>query len=170
MRESTVATLTFRAALAQDAETVSAVISSAFGPETTPGWSEPALERFRLENTPDKLTECFAAASFQQVCEVDDTTIGYIYLSKPHLISLVAVHPKYQRKGVASALLDAAMERLDQNGSDVSVVEVSSTDYSSPFYLAKGFYPISPVLTFEGCRFTRMGFWRGLRKFSRPAG
>ena len=164
------ATLTFRAALAQDAETVSAVISSAFGPGTTPGWSEPALERFRLENTPGKLTECFAAAFFQQVCEVDGTAIAYVYLSKPHLISLVAVHPNYQRKGVASALLAAAMEHLDQNGSDVSVVEVSSTDYSAPFYLAKGFYPISPVLTFEGCRFTRMGFWRGLRKFSRPAG
>ena len=164
------ATLTFRAALAQDAATVSVVISSAFGPGTTPGWSEPALERFRLENTPDKLTECFATGFFQRVCEVDGTAIAYVYLSKPHLISLVAVHPNYQRKGVASALLAAAMEHLDQNGSDVSVVEVSSTDHSAPFYLAKGFYPISPVLTFEGSRFTRMAFWRGHRKFLRPAG
>jgi GNAT superfamily N-acetyltransferase len=149
---------------------VSAVISSAFGVETTPGWSEPALERFRLQNTPDKLKECFAAAFFQQICEVGGAAIGYVYLSKPHLISLVAVHPSYQRKGVASALLDAAKEHLDQSGSDVSVVEVSSTDYSAPFYLANGFYPISPVLTFEGSRFTRMGLWRGIRKFSRPAG
>jgi ribosomal protein S18 acetylase RimI-like enzyme len=138
--------------------------------ETTPGWNEPALKRFQLENSPEKLRECFTAAFYQQVCEVDGVTVGYVYLSKPHLIALVAVHPDYQRKGVASALLDAALEHLDQSRSDVSVVEVSSTDYSAPFYLAKGFYPISPVLTFEGCRFTRMGFWRRLRQFSRPAG
>jgi len=143
-----------------DAEVVAELVRITFLPATLPGWTATAVANLFEENTPEALSSRFTNTPFAHVCVCDGSVVGYINCKLPRLLSLLVVHPSFQRLGIGSQLLDCALEHISAAAPEVSVVEVNATEYSVPFYRGRAFYPISEYIEHEGCRFVRMGFWR----------
>jgi len=150
----------FRLAQESDAEAISALIHRALLPETLPGWMPVAVERLLGDNSAQSLREFLKRAAFSLVCVHADAIVGFITSKLPRLISLVAVDPAFQRAGVGSQLVERLLQHISMEAREVSVVEVSATEYSFPFYRRLGFYPLSEFIDYEGCRFARLGYWR----------
>lgn len=151
---------TFRAAEGPDAQQVSALVQQTFVAPTLPGWTAAAVEKLFAENSPEALRSRFETAAFAHVCVSDGLVVGHVNYKLPRLISLLVVHPSFQRLGVGSQLLEQALMQIAAAAPEISVVEISATEYSVPFYRRRAFYPISELIEFEGCRFVRMAFWR----------
>jgi ribosomal protein S18 acetylase RimI-like enzyme len=152
--------LAYRSAEAADAHAVSDLVRATFRPETLPGWTAKAVEKLFEENSAAAFDARLESRSFTHVCLSDGSVVGYIDCKLPRLLSLLVVHPSFQRLGIGSQLLDRALEHIASTAPDVSVVEVNATEYSVPFYRRRSFYPLSEFIEHGGCRFVRMGFWR----------
>jgi GNAT superfamily N-acetyltransferase len=151
---------TFRAAEGSDAQQVSALVQQAFLGSTLPGWAPAAVDNLLAQNSPEALRSQFETAAFAHVCVSDGRVVGHIHCKLPRLISLLVVHPSFQRLGVGSQLLERALLHIGKATPEISVVEASATEFSLPFYRRRAFYPISEFIDLEGCRFVRMAFWR----------
>ena len=152
--------LAFRSAEGSDAQGVAELVRLTFVPPTLPGWTAAAVEKLLAENSASALSAVFQTTAFVHVCLSDCLVVGYINCKLPRLLSLLIVHPSFQRLGIGSQLLERALEHIEKTAPEVSVVEVNATEYSFPFYRRRAFYPISEPIEYEGCRFIRMGFWR----------
>lgn len=152
--------VTFRVAERSDAKQVSDLVQRTFLPPTLPGWTAAAVEKLFGASSPEALVSRFESAAFAHVCVSDGLVVGHINCKLPRLISLLVVHPSFQRLGVGSQLLERALLHIENVTPEISVVEVNATEYSIPFYRRRAFYPISELIDFEGCRFVRMAFWR----------
>ena len=152
--------VTFRVAERSDAKQVSDLVQRTFLPPTLPGWTAAAVEKLFGASSPEAFVSRFESAAFAYVCVSDGLVVGHINCKLPRLISLLVVHPSFQRLGVGSQLLERALLHIENVTPEISVVEVNATEYSIPFYRRRAFYPISELIDFEGCRFVRMAFWR----------
>jgi GNAT superfamily N-acetyltransferase len=99
----------------------------------------------------NRVAKCDAAISL--VADMDNHIVGYIkavYDGSRALISLLSVHPDYQKKGVGSALLSAMENELKKRnapGTTVSVTEESVSHWEKKgfkrlpvFLMLKEFY------------------------------
>ena len=150
----------YRSARDSDAEQVSELLHRALLPNALPGWTLAAIEHLFVQNSPQALRERIREAAFAHVCLSSGGVAGFIISEKSRFLSLLAVDPSLQRRGIGSALVEYLLVHITKNVSDVSVVEVNASEYSLPFYCRRGFYPISKVIDYEGCRFVRLGYWR----------
>ncbi len=148
-----------RAANESDTLAVSPLIRSAFTPETVPGWATAAIQSVHESNNEAALATTFSNAALARVALVETHVAGYICFEKPHLLSIVAVDPRHQRRGIASALIEDAIAAIDQAHPELEVLQVSATELSQPLYAKHGFYPISPMLNVAERRFIRMAKW-----------
>ena len=86
------------------------------------------------------------------VAEAEGRPIGFIQYEPPDHIDMTYVHPDWQRKGVASALLSALEAEAKSRGEAVLNVEASIT--SKPFFAARGYEAILPqIVTARGVDF-----------------
>ena len=152
--------LAFRPAEENDSEAISDLVRRNICPETLPGWNAAAIEDLANNSTPQVVSLSLRNTAFANVCIVDDSIIGFINCESPRTISLLVVDPSVQRTGIGTRLLARALEHITITASDVSVVEVTATEYSMPFYRRHSFYPISEPIEFKGRRVIRMAFWR----------
>ena len=124
--------LAFRSAEGPDAQGVAELVQLTFLPPTLPGWTAAAVEKLFQENSPEALSGRFETAAFAHVCVCDGLVVGYIDSKLPRLLSLLVVHPSFQRHGIGSQLLERAFEHIQTAAPEVSVVEVNATEYSIP--------------------------------------
>ena len=83
------------------------------------------------------------------VAEEQQQLIGFIQYEPPDHIDMIYVHPEYQRRGVASALLAALEAEARRRGVALLTAEASIT--SRPFFEASGFEIITPqIVTARG--------------------
>jgi putative acetyltransferase len=83
------------------------------------------------------------------VAEDAGKSVGFLQYEPPDHIDMTYVHPEYQRKGVASALLAALEAEAERRGVTLLNVEASIT--SRPFFAARGFEVITPqIVTARG--------------------
>ena len=83
------------------------------------------------------------------VAESDGKPLGFIQLEPPDHIDLTYVHPEYQRRGIASALVAKVESVARANRVALLLVEASIT--SRPFFAACGFEIIAPqIVTARG--------------------
>jgi putative acetyltransferase len=83
------------------------------------------------------------------VAEDQGQSIGFIQYDPPDHIDMTYVHPEYQRRGVASALLAALEANAQRRGVTLLNVEASIT--SRPFFAARGYEVITPqIVTARG--------------------
>jgi len=71
------------------------------------------------------------------VAEIDDTIVGFSYLTKGYYLDGLFVHKDYQRKTIASKLLRIMESRVSVNGFDTIKSDVSITAldfFDSHFY------------------------------------
>ena len=83
------------------------------------------------------------------VAEHSQRPIGFIQYEPPDHIDMTYVHPEWQRRGVASALL-AALE-AEARRLDVPLLNVEASITSRPFFEAGGYEIITPqIVTARG--------------------
>jgi GNAT superfamily N-acetyltransferase len=150
----------YRPADVADSDSIAELVQATLLPHTLPGWTPAAIAHLFAENSPDTLREHFRQAAFTQVCSTKGAIVGFIHCKKSRLLGLLAVHPSVQRRGIGSQLLQCMLAHVADVAPEVSVVEVNATEHSLPFYLRRGFYPLSEFIEYEGCRFARLGYWR----------
>ena len=103
----------------------------AAAPGETPAWNERMQKRVVF------------------VAEHDRRPIGFIQYEPPDHIDMTYVHPGWQRRGVASALL-AALEDEARNR-NVPLLNVEASITSRPFFTARGYEVITPqIVTARG--------------------
>ena len=153
-------TQSYRPAELGDAQSLSALVQRALGPETLPGWSSDAVRALLSKSPAQALREKIAAASFAHVAIGDGAIVGFILCIQPRSLNLVVVDPAFQRMGIGTQLIERMLQHLASGASDLSIVEVNATEHSLPFYRRLGFYPLSEFIEFDGCRFMRLGYWR----------
>jgi ribosomal protein S18 acetylase RimI-like enzyme len=152
--------LTFRPAELRDTHAISSLARSNILPATLPGWTTAAVNRLFDDSSPQAIGAHLENAIFSHVCIADGFIAGYINCKSPRLINLLVVSPSVQRSGIGSSLLAQALKHIATTASDVTVVEVTATEYSLPFYRRHSFYPISELIELDGRRLIRMAFWR----------
>jgi ribosomal protein S18 acetylase RimI-like enzyme len=85
-----------------------------------------------------RVSQCQAAVFL--VAEENGKPIGFIravYDGSRAMIHLLSVHPQFQRMGVGSRLLDAAISELEERGAPT--VSVTVTEDSAGFWEKKAF-------------------------------
>ena len=103
----------------------------AAAPGDTPAWNERMQKRVVF------------------VAEHDRRPIGFIQYEPPDHIDMTYVHPGWQRRGVASALL-AALE-TEARERNVPLLNVEASINSRPFFEARGYEVITPqIVTARG--------------------
>ncbi len=108
--------MTIRPATRDDEKTLRALDAATWSPEVTPGpRAQPGRSFFGPDDDPDDVL----------VAEFDGELAGYVKLRHPtglesnrHVLAIhgLAVAPARQRRGVARALLDAAVEAASARG------------------------------------------------------
>jgi len=129
-------------------------------PDTLPGWTSEAISKLLGKASPEALGEAIEAADLAFVACDHQETLGFLLARHLRFLNLLVVEPSLQRRGIGSRLVRCMLSRLREIAPDVSVVEVNATEHFLPFYRRLGFYPLSEFITFEGCRFARLGYWR----------
>lgn len=82
------------------------------------------------------------------------TLAGVIAVTVTGHINLLFVDPAYQRRGIAKALHETAMDCFRARG--VASVTVNSSPYAVEIYRRLGFAPVTEEQTVNGIRFTPM--------------
>ncbi|HZW13819.1 MAG TPA: GNAT family N-acetyltransferase [Noviherbaspirillum sp.] len=157
----------FRPANPDDAERISHLLTVTFDVNSTPGWEIDALARFHARNNYEQIDIAIATAVYQEVCVNSGEIVAYLYMPRPYLIGILAVHPSLQGHGIGSALLQRGRQYVLSHHPEVTVLQVNATERSEPFYAAHSFFPLSPYVMMEGMRFRRMGYWCGLAVLNR---
>jgi putative acetyltransferase len=81
--------------------------------------------------------------------EAEGRLIGFIQYDPPDRVDMTYVHPEFQRRGVASALLAELEREARDRGARVLHVEASIT--GRPFFEARGFAVLTPqIVTTRG--------------------
>ena len=83
------------------------------------------------------------------VAEHEGRPIGFIQYEPPDHIDMTYVHPEWQRRGVASALLTAL--EAEARKRNVLFLNVEASITSRPFFLARGYEVLTPqIVTARG--------------------
>lgn len=149
-----------RLANASDGGAASRLVMRSLTVDTLPGWTSDAISKLLAKASPGALSEEIVAADLALVACHHQAVAGFLLAKRLRFLNLLVVEPSLQRRGIGSRLVRCMLDRLNEVAPDVSVVEVNATEYSMSFYRRLGFYPLSEFITFEGCRFARLGYWR----------
>jgi GNAT superfamily N-acetyltransferase len=78
------------------------------------------------------------ANGYSSAYRIDNKLIGFIIVKEFWNLSHLFVHPKYQRKGIGSSLVEAAIENC-RTLSPRNKIQLNSSKNAAPFYEHAGF-------------------------------
>jgi GNAT superfamily N-acetyltransferase len=155
-----------RIATERDAARVSALVHESFSTLAAKDWSPAAQECFLAEvSSVEQMARKIADSAFSAVAVAGAEVVGFILMPAPAVLGMLFVHSAWLRRGIATALWEAARAHIETHFPEVKTVELNSTPYATLAYRALGFVPISREFEQAGCRATRMACWlpaRGL--------
>ncbi len=121
-----------------------------------PEYSMEGIDNFNSFVHDDMLRKMFVAGHYQLFVATDGTKYaGMLSLREKKHISLLFVDEKYQRHGVASALL-AFVCRYALYEEGIERLTVNASPYATGFYHKKGFRDLQEETMADGIRFTPM--------------
>lgn len=94
--------------------------------------------------------------SFVLVAALGDELAGMIEVRNYNHVALLFVEESHQRQGVASQLLEKAIEMCREKNPALRRMTVSASPYALPVYAHWGFHPIGEEMEMDGVRFTHM--------------
>ena len=156
-----------RTARLVDATEISGLVQESFRAYVASDWETEARVSFLSETTAEKLGAPIAEATFAAVCEEHGHIVGVILLPRPNLVQLCFVIPTHVRRGIGTALWEAARTHLETHFPEVKTVELNASPYAVAPYTAMGFFPISKPYRRRGTVATRMACWLPARTLER---
>ena len=94
---------------------------------------------------------CFVLVAVQE-----DQLIGMMEVRNYNHIALLFVDDGHQRQGIASSLLEAAIEKCREKNAALRRITVNASPYGLPVYAHWGFHPIGEEVEMDGMLFTQM--------------
>jgi len=85
-----------------------------------------------------------------------DQLIGMIEVRNYNHIALLFVDDEHQRQGIASSLLEVAIEKCREKNAALRRITVNASPYGLPVYAHWGFHPIGEEIEVDGMLFTQM--------------
>ena len=150
---------TLRTATPADAPRVSALVQAVFAGFVAPDWAPEARAAFAGQSSGERFEQLLQDPAFAAVAEAGGQLLGFILLPTPDLLAFLFVDGQAHKRGIATALWQAAREHLEAAYPDTKTVELNSSPYAVPAYRALGFYPISEPFRRGGAVATRMACW-----------
>lgn len=156
-------------ATSEMAVAVSRLVHESFSELAAADWEPSASERLLAETSPEAMAELLKAPAFAAAEVSGEQVVGFILMPRPSLISMLFVHPRHLRRGVARGLWEAARAHIEEVFPEVKTVELNSTPHALNAYRSLGFFPISGQFTRRGCKVTRMACWLPARALGADA-
>jgi GNAT superfamily N-acetyltransferase len=148
-----------RLAQPDDACAISELVQASFRAHIAADWQAEAQDSFLGETTAEKLAAPIADATFAAVYEEDGRIVAVILLPRPNLVQLCFVATTHVRRGIGTALWEAARTYLETQVPETKTVELNASPYAVAAYTAMGFFPISRPYRRKGSVATRMACW-----------
>lgn len=89
-------------------------------------------------------------------CYINNLLVGVIALRTGQHISLLFVRGRFHHLGIASKLMNVAIDAVVSGNPEIRAVTVNSSPYAVGFYEKMGFSALGPEQKADGIRFTSM--------------
>ena len=129
----------YREIVAGEEVEVCNLVARSFNEFIAPGFSEVGIEEFYRYVNPRTLHKRWRAGFHVIVAENEGMIVGVVEVKKRRHISMLYVEKAYHRKGIASELLNRALEYIITNSPKTKEVTVNSSQYARAFYEKEGF-------------------------------
>lgn len=143
-----------RPATLDDCPAAARMIEAGFELQVAPALDGEGRATFRRTADAWALAERLRDGNKGWVAVEAGRVVGYVERGGTHLL-LLFVHPEHQRRGIARALLAAAVE-----GFSGVPLTVNASAYAKPVYAHLGFVPTGPAFTRNGIAATPMALSR----------
>ena len=122
-----------------------------------PFYGPEAVGNFKHDVTENEafISACEKGGQLMHVAACGGEIVGTVAVKNRNHVCILFIDPAWHRKGIATALMDAAIAAM---GADE--VTVNSSPYGLPFYLRYGFVPTDTEQRLNGFVFTPMVFGR----------
>ena len=141
---------------ADETGAVSALIMESFDEYIGSEYSPEGVKEFRQYVQPDAIGERVGADHAVFVAASEDGLAGMIEMRENNHVALLFVGTRFQRRGVARALLQHALAGAREARPDVERFTVNSSRYGVSAYERLGFRQTGPERTVNGIVFIPM--------------
>lgn len=148
--------LRIRPAAAADSEQVAAMIAEVFRVYNANSMQPEGRAEFLEFIRPENINMRLAAGACMLVADVEGSIAGVIEVRIYSHIALLFTARHYQRRGVATALLQAAVACCQEKRPQLRGITVNSSAYAVPVYENLGFIILSKEQVKHGVRYTPM--------------
>lgn len=154
----TATAVTICRAPASAAKVVARLVHCSFRACVSADWSQSASGRFVEESSPERLRARLRCATYAVVARSGRSTVGFMLMSSPTVLSMLFVQPEWMRLGIGRELWQSARAYVELCRPDVKTIELNSSPYALRFYDAMGFIAIAAPFEVDGTRATRMAY------------
>ena len=115
------------------------LVARSFNEFIAPGFSEQGVEEFFRYVNPRALHRRWRKGYHVLVAEDEGVIVGVVEVKKRRHISMLYVEKSYHHRGIASELINRAIEHILSKAPKTREVTVNSSPYAAPFYERMGF-------------------------------
>lgn len=115
------------------------LVARSFNEFIAPGFSEEGVEEFFRYVNPRALHRRWRKGYHVLVAEDGGKIAGVVEVKRRRHISMLYVDKAYHKKGIATELLNRALEYILSKSPKTKEVTVNSSPYAAPFYERMGF-------------------------------
>ncbi len=136
---------------------VSELVWTVFKKYEAPEYPEEGIKTFKTFIAPDNINDMVCNNGFPiYCCFENDKLIGVLAFRGKSHISLLFVHEKYHRQGIAKTLLSNALDEIMASDKNISKITVNSSPYALGVYKRMGFLATSEMQHQDGLLFIPM--------------
>ena len=150
--------ISYRPMTAAETGPVSALIMESFDTYIGSEYSPEGVEEFQRYVQPEAIGERVGDDHAVLVAATADGLAGMIEMRQNNHVALLFVGTRFQRRGVARALLEHALAGAREAQPDVERFTVNSSRYGVPAYERLGFRQTGPERVVNGIVFIPMAF------------
>lgn len=148
--------IAYREAGPKDIKMISTLVLTVFNQFVGPGYSKAGQSVFGSYVEPDNIVKRLNnRSSFIIVALYHQEIVGTIEMKNGNHISLLFVHPEYQRLGIARKLILIAIQKASKVTS-ISEITVNSSPYAVDIYKKLGFQQLDQELEKDGIKYVPM--------------
>ncbi len=148
--------ITFREIKSGEEAKACQLVMDSFSEFVAPDYSEEGVNEFSKYIDSQLMQKRLANNHFVLVALDEDVLVGMVELRNYKHISLLFVKKKYQHRGIATRMLELAVNKCMKHDANTELIEVNSSPFAVGIYEKLGFVKISDEQLKNGIRFTPM--------------